>query len=93
MAVRRSLIDVIDRGMDPRVAHSKLDKQGVLIAGRAAELPVLPEKVKEVVIKDEGKEVLTENTEVSVDEKSKKDETKPVSKPEAKKTDKTPKPV
>jgi hypothetical protein len=92
MAVRRSLIDVIDRGMDPRVAHSKLDKQGVLIAGRGAELPVLPEKVKEVVIKDEGKEVLTENTEVSADEK-KKDETKPVSKPEAKKTDKTPKPV
>ena len=93
MAVRRSLIDVIDRGMDPRVAHSKLDKHGVLIGGRGAEVPVLPEKVKETVIKDEKKEVLTENTEVSVDEKDKKDETKPVSKPETKKTDKTPKPA
>ena len=60
MTVRRPLIDMIDRGMDPRIAHSNLSKNGLLI-------DVLPESellsaidMKENLLSNDKKEVLTE---------------------------------
>ena len=60
MTVRRPLIGIIDRGMDPRIAHTALDKNGLLV-------DLLPESellsgadVKENLLSNDKKEVLTE---------------------------------
>jgi hypothetical protein len=52
MAVRKTLIDVIDRGLNPGEAHTKLDKKGRLIDARAeVSAPVIakPEVTKEIL--------------------------------------------
>ena len=104
MAIRRPLMDVIDNGLDPRVAHSKLDKKGMLIGPVVHAAPVLAvENVKENLLTGEKKEVLTEGEGAEGEKPEAKlvaPAVKPVvpAKPEAKqpevtKSDKTPKPV
>lgn len=54
MAIRRSLMDVIDRGLDPKIPHSSLDKKGMLILNHAKASPILEkEDVKTEVLVDE----------------------------------------
>ena len=103
MAIRRSLIDVIDRGMDPKVAHKKLDKQGKLLVHQEGQAPVLANETKLNVLVDDKKNVLTEDKDTLPVEKpaDNKDDQKPATKPaevakpavDPKKTDKSPKPV
>lgn len=95
MAIRRPFINVVDRGLDPRVAHSKLDKKGNLLVQHGKAAPVLPQAIKEEIIVDDKKEVITESIdEVKPEEKDSKPATnKPEVKAEPKKTDKTPKPA
>ncbi len=104
MAIHRPLIDVIDAGLDPRIAHSRLSKQGHLIKAHepsgASVLSIAD--MKEHLLVNDKKDVLTEGDENQPEEfpeitlkKIQKSVVKPSpAKPvEAKKTDKTPKPV
>ncbi len=70
MAIRRPTIDVIDAGLDPRVAYSRLSKQGHLISSRElSTAPVLsPVDMKEHLLVDDKKDVLTEGDEALVAE-------------------------
>lgn len=71
MAIRRPLIDMIDRGLDPKVAHKTLDKRGMLISSSTNTAPVIAaEDVKENLLTNEEKEVLTENSVKGSDEKN-----------------------
>lgn len=103
MAVRKTLIDVIDRGLNPHEAHNKLDKQGRLIDSRAVSAPpvIAAEAKKEPLVAAPLKEESTVITETSEDAKDKveKAEVKPEVKPAVpvqpatKKQDKSPKPA
>lgn len=96
MAVRRPMIDMIDRGADPKIAHKKLDKRGNLIVSSQpiVSAPVLSTKedVKENLLTNEKVEVITE-TQDKVEATDKKSEDDKVKIVEVKKLDKTPKPA
>jgi hypothetical protein len=99
MAIRRPLIDAIERGMNPGSPHTKLDKKGSLIVSEASPGPVLAAESIKKVVPQVAKPVLTESKpaekapEVKVTEKEKVEETKPSKEAVVNKSEKSSKPV
>lgn len=93
MAIRRPLIDVIDRGLDPKLPHTKTGKNGVLIVPTSLSSPIISanKEVKENLISNERKDIITETSDKSTEVTSAKDVQKSTNKPDVKKSDKTPK--